>query len=125
MPPLLLDTHAALWALADPDRPSPTARTLLEDEANDVFASAVVVWEAAVKLRVGKLRAPEDLPDRLWATGFRPLGVSAAHAWAARDLPLHHDDPFDRLLVAQAMVEDLPVVSADRHLDAYGVERLW
>ncbi len=125
MPPLLLDTHAALWAIGDPDRLTATARTLLEDEANDVFASAVVVWEAAIKVRVGKLRAPEDLPDCLWATGFRPLSVSPAHAWAVRDLPLHHNDPFDRLLVAQALVEELPIVSGDRHLDAYGVERIW
>ena len=122
---VLLDTHAVIWWLLDDPRLSPAAYALVEDPGNAIAASSVSVWEVAIKTGLGKMKAPRDLPGRLEDEGFKPLPVTAEHAWAVRDLPPHHTDPFDRLLVAQAKVEGLAIVSADRHLDAYGVERLW
>jgi len=90
-----------------------------------VVVSAVSVWEAAIKSALGKLRVPDDLPDRLGEFAFERLPVTDAHAWAVRTLPPIHNDPFDRLLVAQAKSEEAAIVSADTTFDGYGVRRLW
>jgi len=90
-----------------------------------VVVSAVSVWEAAIKSALGKLRVPDDLPDRLGEFAFERLPVTDAHAWAVRTLPPIHNDPFDRLLVAQAKCEEAAIVSADTTFDGYGVRRLW
>lgn len=90
-----------------------------------MLVSAVAVWEAAIKSALGKLRVPDDLPRRLDAFDFERLPVTEAHAWAVRALPDVHRDPFDRLLVAQALCENATVVSADPVFDDYGVPRLW
>jgi PIN domain nuclease of toxin-antitoxin system len=90
-----------------------------------VLLSAVCVWEAAVKSSLGKLRVPADLPDRLGEFAFERLPVSDRHAWTVRSLPLVHNDPFDRLLAAQALCERASIVSADAIFDRYGVARLW
>jgi len=90
-----------------------------------VAVSAVSVWEAAIKSALGKLRVPDDLPDRLGEFAFERLPVTDAHAWAVRTLPPIHNDPFDRLLVAQAKCEEAAIVSADTTFDGYGVRRLW
>jgi PIN domain nuclease of toxin-antitoxin system len=87
--------------------------------------SAASVWEIAIKRSLGKLTAPDDLPNRIADEGFAWLPVSAAHAWQVRDLPAHHRDPFDRLLIAQALVERLPIITADARLSDYGVEVRW
>ncbi len=90
-----------------------------------MLVSAVCVWEAAIKSALGKLRVPDDLPARLDEFAFERLPVTGAHAWAVRDLPAIHADPFDRLLAAQAVCESATVVSADTIFDDYGVPRIW
>ena len=122
---LLVDTHALLWWLTDDAGLSDTARAALADPANDVLVSTASVWEIAIKRGLGKLEAPDDLPDHIEAQGFGWLPVAAEHAWRVRDLPPHHRDPFDRLLVAQALSERMAIVSADARFGAYGVETRW
>jgi PIN domain nuclease of toxin-antitoxin system len=90
-----------------------------------VLLSAVCVWEAAIKSGLGKLRVPDDLLERLDEFAFERLPVTDRHAWTVRSLPAAHNDPFDRLLVAQAMCERATVVSADAMFDRYGIARLW
>jgi PIN domain nuclease of toxin-antitoxin system len=122
---LLVDTHVLLWWLADDPALTATARESLADPANEPLVSTASVWEVAIKRSLGMLRVPDDLPARITDEGFSWLPVSAEHAWQVRELPPHHRDPFDRLLVAQAMVDRLPVVTADAHLAAYGVATRW
>jgi PIN domain nuclease of toxin-antitoxin system len=121
---LLLDTHAVLWLLAGDFR----MRAIVDElgrPRNTVLVSAVCIWEAAIKSALGKLSVPDDLPERLAEFAFERLPVTDAHAWGVRELPPHHNDPFDRLLVAQALQEHAAIVSADEVFDAYGVERVW
>jgi PIN domain nuclease of toxin-antitoxin system len=122
---VLVDTHALLWWLIDDAGLSQTARQALSDPANDVLVSTASVWEIAIKRALGKLSAPDDLPDYIEAQGFGWLPVQAEHAWRVGDLPPHHRDPFDRLLVAQSLVERIPIVSADARFAAYGVDTRW
>jgi PIN domain nuclease of toxin-antitoxin system len=122
---LLIDTHALLWWLSDDPALSSTARTAVADPANEPLVSAASVWEIAIKRSLGKLTAPEHMPDRIADEGFAWLPVSASHAWRVRELPPHHRDPFDRLLVAQALVEDVPIVTSDRWFAEYGVAVRW
>jgi len=122
---LLVDTHALLWWLIDDAGLSQTARQALSDPANDVLVSTASVWEIAIKRALGKLSAPDDLPEHIEEQGFGWLPVQAEHAWRVGDLPPHHRDPFDRLLVAQSLVERIPVVSADARFAAYGVDTRW
>src|SRR5918994_2160933 len=105
---LLLDTHAALWWLSGDERFGTTAEEHLSDTTNQVLLSAAVVWEVAIKRSLGKLEAPEDLAQTLVGGGAHPLPVGLDHAAAVERLPWHHRDPFDRLLVAQAIVERAP-----------------
>ncbi|MGZ4278722.1 MAG: type II toxin-antitoxin system VapC family toxin [Solirubrobacteraceae bacterium] len=122
---LLVDTHALLWWLTDDAGLSNTARGALADPANDVLVSAASVWEIAIRRALGKLEAPDDLPDHIAAQGFGWLPVAAEHAGRVRDLPPHHRDPFARLLVAQALSERMAIVSADARFGVYGVETRW
>lgn len=87
--------------------------------------STASLWEIAIKAAIGKLEAPDDLPRRVEDLGFDLLPVTAEHAWRVRDLPRHHGDPFDRLLIAQAQIERLPIVTADPAFGAYDVEVIW
>lgn len=121
----LVDTHALLWWLTDDPRLPSAARAALADPESDPLVSSASVWQIAVKRSLGKLSAPDDLPDRIVKQGFRWLPVTAAHAWQVRDLPLHHRDPFDRLLVAQALSEHLPVLTGDARFSDYEVEVWW
>jgi PIN domain nuclease of toxin-antitoxin system len=121
----LVDTHALLWWLGDDAALSVTAREVLADPANEPLVSSASVWEIAIKRALGKLTAPDDLPDRIAGEGFSWLAISPLHAWRVRDLPAHHRDPFDRLLIAQALDEHLPIITADTRFDDYGVEVLW
>ena len=115
-----------MWALADPERLGAVAREALEDPAHEVFASAASIWEIAIKAGLGKIEFPLDaLAPSMSAAGVTELPVSIRHATAVRDLPAHHRDPFDRMLVAQAIVEGLVLVSRDRQLGAYGVRIVW
>lgn len=119
---LLLDTHALLWALGDPDRLVPATRELLEDPAHDIFVSAASLWEIAIKAGLGKLEVPTDLERAVFAVGFQALEIRFPHVRALRGLPNHHRDPFDRILVAQALHEGLKIVSRDARMPLYGVE---
>lgn len=126
---LLLDTHVLLWSLAQPQRLSPAARAALVTPEAQLFESMVSVWEIGIKLSLGKLRLAPDWLDQLGAHRSQwkldVLGVSFAHCGRTAALPLHHRDPFDRMLIAQAQEECLSLVSADASFDAYGVERIW
>jgi PIN domain nuclease of toxin-antitoxin system len=122
---LLIDTHAALWLLDEDTRLTPSADQMLTDRANEVLLSAAVVWEVAIKQSLGKLDAPDGFSSMLIDGGATPLPVSIEHARAVASLPWHHRDPFDRLLVAQASLEDAVIISGDERLRAYDVQVGW
>ncbi|HEU4742230.1 MAG TPA: type II toxin-antitoxin system VapC family toxin [Meiothermus sp.] len=115
---LLLDSHILLWWLSDDKRLSRKARRLIE-QTDEVFVSAATTWELAVKASLGKLRMPEGFLEVVEAQGFIHLPIRPEHAMAVQSLPWHHRDPFDRILLAQALVEGLGLVSADKELEAY------
>ena len=120
---LLVDSHVALWWLEGNDKLGVEARRLLES-ADEVFFSAATVWELGIKQALGKLDFPAGLADALVAGGFKELPISAAHGEAAARLPPHHNDPFDRLLIAQARIEALVLMTADRAMEPYDVDSL-
>lgn len=126
---LLLDTHTLLWWLLEADYLSGPARKAIEEEGGAVMVSAVSAFDVALKNKLGKLPEANTLVDRFGAMidqeGFVLLDLSAAHGLLAGGLPLTHKDPFDRLLAAQALVEDLTIVFIDDKLDQFGVRRLW
>lgn len=119
---VLLDTHILLWALAEPAKLPARARALLEDDSNDILFSAASIWEIAIKAQAGRVDFPVS-PDEIAAaaenTGFTELPVSAKHGAAVCSLPLHHRDPFDRLLVAQAITEPARLLTVDAALGRY------
>jgi len=119
---LLLDTHALLWWLEDDDQLGREARELIADPANDVLVSVVSLWEAVVKLRVGKLQADiAAIADAIHREGFVWLDIAIPHLAALASLPMHHRDPFDHLLIAQAIAEGASFVSDDRKVRRYAV----
>ena len=121
---LLLDSHVVLWWLRRDSTLSRLARQAIADAESLVFVSAATVWEIAIKQNIGKLDAPADLRAQLEFHQFDSLPITQAHAYAAGFLPLHHNDPFDRMLVAQALTEDLTIVTRDPRLARYGVSTL-
>ena len=126
---LLLDTHVFLWWLAGDEALSPIAGAAIAEDANDVLVSAASAWEIATKHRIGKLPAVAaivaDIDAVLSDQSFVGLPISIRHGQAGGALPGPHRDPFDRMLIAQALAEDLTLVSNERIFDAYGVKRLW
>lgn len=119
---LLLDTHVLLWALGDDPSLSQEARTAITDGRNVVFVSAATAWEISIKKALGKLRVPAgDYLEELRRHRFTPLDITSEHALAVESLPPHYADPFDRMLVAQAMVERLTLVTHDSRFKAYAV----
>lgn len=120
MTAVLIDTHIALWALGEPGRLTTQERALLIDPAIPRYLSPVSVWEAAIKRQAGRLRAPRNL-SAAFAAEFRLLEISAPLLEAAAELPRHHGDPFDRVLVAHALEDDLSVLTRDGAFAAYGV----
>lgn len=126
---LLLDTHALLWFVLGDTQLSKTALALILDPANEKLVSPASYWEIAIKLSIGKYALHEPYEDfmrrGIAGNGFGILPVEPGHTAALIALPFHHRDPFDRLLIAQAMVEKLSVVSADAIFDAYPITRLW
>jgi len=122
---LLLDTHVVLWAATEPARLAPHARSAIEDGANDVFLSVVSAWEIAIKQSLGKLELPDPaeawLPAVVRRTGLEVAELGIAAALRVRGLPWHHRDPFDRLLVAQALDAGYTIVTHDRDFASYGV----
>ncbi len=125
----ILDTHAAYWYALDDPLLSATARAFIQSTANDLLVSPASYWEMAIKVHTGKwqLLVPYDqLVDSLFTVyGFGQLPILPAHTFRLIGLTDHHKDPFDRLLIAQALVEGVPIVSADVIFDAYGVTRVW
>ena len=125
----LLDTHSLLWFLDGDERLSAPAREIIEDGQNDVLASIATLWEIAIKHSVGKLDLgrpfSELFPAELEATAISVLDLEVAHLSKVVALPFHHRDPFDRLMIVQAMVEQIPIVGNDPQFDAYGITRLW
>ena len=125
----LLDTHALLWWIADSGRLSEKAFAAIANESNDMFVSAASAWEIATKFRLGKLPGGEavatKIADRIAAQGFQEMAIGVADAERAGRLPGPHRDPFDRMLIAQAIAHELTVVSVDAVFDRYGVNRLW
>ncbi|MBV9037421.1 MAG: type II toxin-antitoxin system VapC family toxin [Acidobacteriaceae bacterium] len=125
----LLDTHALLWWLSDDPALTRAARMVIAETRNTIFVSAASAWEIATKVRLGKLPTAADLTTDfagyLQREGFQILAISGEHAIRAGLLPGPHKDPFDRLLIAQAQAENMPIVSNESLFDTYGVRRIW
>ena len=122
---VLLDTQCWLWMTLAPERFSARARKLVEARETLLYLSAASAWEIAIKHALGKLRLPEPpatyVPTRVAALGVQPLAIEHSHALRVAELPPHHRDPFDRLLIAQAQIDDLPILTSDSLFDAYDV----
>jgi PIN domain nuclease of toxin-antitoxin system len=126
---LLLDTHAFLWFVLGDSQLSSAAKAWIQDPANEKYLSPASYWEIAIKVSIGKLVLHEPYDDFMQRTipgnGFIILPIEVKHASVVATLPLHHRDPFDRLIIAQAIVEQVPIVSGDKAFDAYPISRLW
>lgn len=118
---LLLDTHVLLWWLASPEALAPPALKAISNPTNEVYVSAASLWEMSIKQTLGKLSLPGNPVEVLESMGFTMLDISAEHGWRAGDLPPHHKDPFDRMLVAQADIESMVLVTRDTHIPRYGI----
>lgn len=125
---LLLDTHIWLWLLTEPNKLPAATLKLLADENHALYLSAASAWEIAIKYALGKLPLPSApqtyVPSRMTATGVSPLEVNVNHALAVADLEPHHRDPFDRLIITQARMENMTVLTADQIFNAYGIETI-
>jgi PIN domain nuclease of toxin-antitoxin system len=125
---ILLDTHALIWWLGNPSKLSRRASAIIANQNNTILVSAAIAWELAIKVNLGKfdgLSLTTELPRYTAEEGFEELSISMEQAVRAGLLPLHHRDPFDRMLVAQAQALNAPILSADPVLDQYDVKRLW
>jgi PIN domain nuclease of toxin-antitoxin system len=125
---LLLDTHTFLWFINDSPQPSAQAKELIESDA-DVLLSVASLWEIAIKTSLGKLTLPDAydkfIPQQVTLNDCRILAIEVRHLCMVSTLPFHHRDPFDRLLIAQAMVENVPLVSVDSVFSRYSVNQIW
>ena len=125
---LLLDTHTFLWFIEDNLQLSADAKNLLESDV-DLLINAASLWEIAIKISIGKLKLTQPfdvfIPDQLTKNAIDLLPIAVPHLALVSTLPLHHRDPFDRLLVAQAIIEQIPIVSIDDKFDMYGANRMW
>jgi PIN domain nuclease of toxin-antitoxin system len=117
----LVDTHALLWALGEPRALSPEARDAIGDPANLIVVSSASLWECAIKASIGKLDLPEDFFDSIPEAGYEVMPIRISHLNVYRTLPMHHRDPFDRMLVAQARAEALTLISRDPEIAKYDV----
>ncbi len=121
---LLLDTHVFLWALSNAAELTASARAAIVDPSNEVFVSAITGWEISVKRAKGKIRAPANLATLIVNRRFTHLPLTFHHAEQAGNLPMHHRDPFDRFLIAQAQAEGLVLVTRDARIPLYGIRTL-
>ena len=126
---LLLDTHTFLWFILEDSQLAETARTLIEDGSTEVYVSMTSLWEIAIKTSLGKLDLPlpfdQYVPSQVLINNMFTLPFRVSLLQEVAVLPFHHRDPFDRLLIAQCMVEDMPIISRDSAFDDYAAERLW
>lgn len=126
---VLLDTHAFLWWVIDDPQLSNTARTIIADPTNTIYLSVISAWEIIIKERTGKLALPEPpqtyIPSRLASNRFISLNVQMQHVLQIAALPDHHRDPFDRLLIAQSQVENIPLLTVDHLISQYSVDIIW
>src|SRR5688572_17442121 len=126
---ILLDTHAFLWFISDSPQLSSTASAYMKDTDNTLYLSIASLWEIAIKVSVGKFTPTEPLErlfnEQMAANDISLLGMGISHLITLSSLTLHHRDPFDRLLIAQAIVEQMPLLSADSAFDSYPIQRLW
>ena len=126
---ILLDTHAFLWWIADDPQLSLRAREIISDGNNDLFLSAVSGWEICIKAQIGRLKLPGEprrfIPEQLRLNAIQTLPIQMSHALHVSTLPNHHRDPFDRLLIAQAQLEKLPILSNDSQVGRYPIEVIW
>ena len=120
----LLDTHVLLWWLCDHKALSAKAFVAIKEGKNAIFVSAVTAWEISIKRALGKLKAPDELEEVLESNSFQQLPISIRHGLVAGNLPRHHDDPFDRMLIAQAQTEQLTIITHDIRIEQYGVSIL-
>lgn len=125
----LLDTQCWLWMEAAPERLSEKVRKLILRKDTELFLSAASAWEIAIKYALGKLKLPvppsEYVPDRMAKNGIDSIPVLSNHALRVAEMPLHHRDPFDRLIIAQALIEKFTIITSDRHFESYTVDVLW
>lgn len=125
----LLDTHTFLWMAADSSKPGSNALTAILDTSTELLLSVASVWEMAIKVSLGKLQLPQPIESfvlsQLKSKDIMLLQIQLQHLAVVTSLPFHHRDPFDRLIAAQAMVEQLPIISTDAAFDAYAVKRFW
>jgi PIN domain nuclease of toxin-antitoxin system len=126
---ILLDTHTFLWWITDDQKLSGRAREIISDGSNELFLSAATGWEIAIKVQIGRLKLPEEpirfILEQMRINAIQSLPIQMNHALHVSTLPQHHRDPFDRLLIAQAQLEGLPVLSSDHQLANYQVEVIW
>jgi PIN domain nuclease of toxin-antitoxin system len=126
---LLLDTHAFLWFIKGSDKLSSYARRIIEDESNDRYLSAGSLWEIAIKVSIGKLEVPLPITrlvtEHVEANGIDVLGIKPGHLDEQRNLPFHHNDPFDRMIIAQAIVEEMKVIGKDEAFELYPIDGIW
>ena len=125
----LLDPHVFLWWVMDDERLTPYIRDLIADEGHDLFLSSASCWEIAIKTKMGRLKLPENpekfIPDQMIANNISGLPIQVVHALHVYNLPYHPRDPFDRMLVAQASIEKIPIITNDRLITDYDVKILW
>jgi PIN domain nuclease of toxin-antitoxin system len=122
---LLLDSHAFVWWAENNPALSSTARIAIADPENEVLVSVAGAWELVIKARLGKLPLPDDVETMMIRQGFSLLAISFIHLRRYATLQLHHKDPFDRMMIAQALAEGIPIATADRRFSAYGVQVMW
>ncbi|MEH2194847.1 MAG: type II toxin-antitoxin system VapC family toxin [Nostoc sp.] len=126
---LLLDTHTFIWYVTNNSRLSNRVLELINDQNNEILLSIASLWEIAIKQNLGKLSFNQPfeifLTQQLNLNDFRLLDIKISHVTVVAALPLHHRDPFDRILIAQSLAENIPILSADKIFDAYPIERLW
>ena len=125
---LLLDTHVVLWSITNPEKLSTRVKNLISDESNLCFVSIAALWEIAIKSSIGRLELKTGLDhvfQTIVKTGFEILPIDGSHIINVAQLPFHHRDPFDRIFIAQAAVEDMVLVSKDEHFDKYPIKVIW
>jgi PIN domain nuclease of toxin-antitoxin system len=125
----LLDTHTFLWFVTGDTKLSPQALSTIENNGNEIYFSAASAWEIAIKNQLGRLRIQEDLElfitNQLVQNGFRPLSITIIHTINSGNLPLLHKDPFDRILISQSVIENMPLISTDTNIKRYAVQLVW